>query len=191
VTKKNWLATVGLMTLLGAAPGFAAVIGQNFTVSYNDTTLGTPYSQAYYSPETFTASAGLAPDTTIDIEHVTFFDLNLENTGATVSIRSLLPGNPSLRSESFNGIVLTAAGALGLSAISVDPSTTLSGFTFDRVTLTSDNRILLDFSGLSYQDGDLISLSFAQAAAVPAPASAALFGLGLVGLIAARKRRSN
>ncbi|WP_426960179.1 PEP-CTERM sorting domain-containing protein [Muricoccus radiodurans] len=57
------------------------------------------------------------------------------------------------------------------------------------MTLTAD-EIRLNWSGISYSNNDLLSISFTPTPqAVPEPVTLALFGTGLVGLGLVRGRR--
>ena len=94
--------------------------------------------------------------------------------------------NPTWSASMSSGPVfdVTAGGPLSFAGFMVDPATTMAGFTASRVDL-SDNRLVIDWNGLSYVDGTQVVIDFTSA--VPEPETYALMLLGL-GLLGARAR---
>ncbi len=174
-------AALGLAAMLLSGTASASIIGQQFTAEYRTPDLGTPYGSAVFTPTPFIAGPGV--DTTGVVEGVTSLLVDLSNSGLTVTFDTTL-SNPTWNAAAFNGIVLTAAGPLGVSGATVDGSSTLAGFDNSRVTLTGD-AIELNWNGLSYHNGTVLSLSFTP---VPEPASLALLAVGLAGIGFARRR---
>ena len=108
------------------------------------------------------------------------------DTMLTVTLTTVLT-SPFWTSGSFNGIIFTSPGSLGLTGASVDPATTMAGFDDSRVSFTSD-QILVNWNGLSYDDGTVVKIDFAFAP-ISEPASLALLGTALAGMAMARRRR--
>jgi len=152
-------------------------------VEYDHPDLGSAYGPVAYSPKTFTAGPG--PDTTVLIEGVTNLAVDLSATGLTVRFGTTLD-HPTWNATPFNGLVLTDNTAPHqIYGATVENDTTLAGFDASRIAWTGD-QIRLNFSGLSYVDGSLVSIGLA----VPEPASLALFGAGLAGAAMLRRRRT-
>lgn len=82
----------------------------------------------------------------------------------------------------FNGTVLKNAGSW--SGFSIDPTSTLAGFTADRISIV-DGQLRVNFEGLSVDRGSRLSLNIA---AVPEPETYAMLlaGIGMIGF--ARRR---
>ena len=171
----------GLAAMLLSRTAPAAIIGQQFTAEYRYPTIGTPYNSAVFAPTPFIAGPGL--DTTGNVEGVTSLLVDLFDTGLTVTFQTTLV-NPTWNVAPFNGIVLTAAGPLGVSGATIAANSTFAGFDDSRVTLTS-NEIQLNWNGLSYTNGTLLSVSFTP---VPEPFSLVLLGTELAGIAAIRRR---
>lgn len=177
---------VGLMAMCVAGSAFAGLMGKQFDVGYYFPDASTPYAFASFSPESFIAGPGV--DTIGNVEDVTFLNVDLTDTGLTVTFETVL-SNPIWNGAAFNGIILTTADLLGVEDPVVDAGSTFGGFDASRVTLTA-HQIFLNWNGLSYQNGTVLALSFAAIpSSIPEPQSMALAGLGLV-LIAISRRRA-
>ncbi|MFT3803240.1 MAG: PEP-CTERM sorting domain-containing protein [Burkholderiaceae bacterium] len=173
----------GLVASLFSGSVFAGLVGTTFDVAYYLPDSSSIYADASFSPPTFTVGPGV--ETIGDVEGVTFLHLDLTDTGITVDFETRL-SNPTWLNAPFNGIILTATGPLGVTDPMVDIST-LSGFDGSRVSIDG-NRILLNWSGLSYVNGNTFTVSFADVpVSVPEPGSLALLGLGFA-LVTWRRR---
>ncbi|HYZ62092.1 MAG TPA: PEP-CTERM sorting domain-containing protein [Acetobacteraceae bacterium] len=167
--------------LISAGSASAAVIGTPFSVEYRYPDLATAYDQASYAPASFVAGPGL--DTDVLIEHVTHLLVDLFDTGLTVTFQTTLP-NPVWNAQPFNGLVFTTTADLQLHDPVIQASTTLAGFDISRLTL-AHHQIALNWNGLAYHDGTVLSIAFAD---VPEPGSVALLLAGLTGLLFVRFR---
>jgi hypothetical protein len=170
--------------LAAAAPAHASFIGQDFTATYQFPALGQVYPDSSWSPASFTVGAGV--ETVGDVEGVTTISVDFAASTLTLVLNTILPG-PAWTATAFNGPVFTANGPLGIAGASVNGATNLAGFDASRVSFTG-STIQVNWQGLSYTSGSQVALDFAFVP-VPEPASLGLFGVGVAGLLAMRRRR--
>ena len=94
----------------------------------------------------------------------------------------------SWSSAAFNGFRLTDVfGLIDAWTITLDPSSNLAGLTADRITF-GDDFLQVNWQGLSFDANTLVVFNITTQN-VPEPGSLALVGLGLVGIVAMRKRK--
>lgn len=181
-----WLAAAVLLAM-AQGEARASLAGKVFAASYRFPNQGTVYASSTWTPPTFTVGAG--QETSGDVEGVTRLLTDFSATSLVIEFDTNLTA-PTWNTVPFNGPVFTlTSGTLGIAGVSVGAGTTMAGFDAARVLVTG-TEIGLDWNGLSYVDGTRVELLFTFAnVAVPEPASLALLGLGLAGLLAARRRR--
>lgn len=176
------LSALGLALALLPVPALAGLAGTTVGEGYYFPDAVTLYSGASYSPQSFVVGAG--PESTITVEGVTTITVDFADTSLDLLFNTILT-NPTWNSTAFNGVIFTGPGLATLNSVTVNGSTNFAGFDASRVAL-SGNQLLLNWQGLSYNDGTSISLSFGV---VPEPATWALLiaGFGMVGYAARRR----
>jgi hypothetical protein len=87
---------------------------------------------------------------------------------------------------SFSGFVVTDLTQNFTSPYTVDVGTTMSGLTNANI-MSSGNSVSVNWQGLSFDQSTVVELT-AGGAAVPEPATVALFGFGLIAVAASRRK---
>lgn len=167
--------------LLLCAQAHAGLLGDTLTASYRYPDLAETYNQAIWTPPSFTVRAG--EETTASIEDVTQIHIDFTDATLVVTLHTVLSA-PTWNASTFNGPVFVTDRPLAIHAISIDPSTTMSGFDASRVWLT-DTEIAVNWAGLPYTDGTNVIIDFDFNA--PEPPSLGLVAIGLAGLAMIRR----
>ena len=151
-------------------------MGATVTGEYRLPDTSTPYPATVYIPKTFVVANGL--DSQIIIEGLTTFNVDFADTSLSIVFDTILPGNNSLISPSFNGLVFTSNAFALITGLSVDASTNLAGFDASRVSIVGD-EMRLNLGGLTYNTDTALALTFtSNRAAIPEPASWMMMTLG-------------
>jgi hypothetical protein len=150
-----------LITCVGIALSNSArarLLDQSFEASFYYPYASTPYRFAAFAPQTFTVNSGL--ETTGEVEGVTSLLTDFSAESLTITFNTVLHC-PIWAIADFNGLVfrLQSAGDLGLATAAIDAGSTLAEFGTSRISFT-DTEIALDWSGLSYVDGQQLILNF-------------------------------
>lgn len=174
----------GLLTLsLGAAdPARALGLGGlGMSAAYFSPNLATPYANASFEPPSFVVGPG--QETTGDVDGATILNVDFGDDVLDILIESSLT-NPTWISSEFNGIVFTSLVPHGILTATVDGATTMAGLDDSDITF-DDDQIFVNWGGHSSADGTFVRIRFAF---VPEPGPATMIGLGLAGLLVARRR---
>jgi len=161
----------------------AGLIGKQLDAAYYTPDTSTPYTNASFSPTSFTVGSG--QETIGDVEGVTQLLVDFSDNALTITLQTTL-ASPTWNTAPFNGIIFTSPGPLGIVSATVDPITTMTGFDNSRVSFDAD-QIFVNWNGLSYGSGTVVKIDFAS---VPEPATMAVLGAGLLGVAVARRRNA-
>ena len=158
-----------------STPADAALIANSFTVGYYFPNTASAYSFASFNPgESNPSSVFIAidpgQDATGDVEGVTTLGIDMSAQSIMIGFSTVL-SMPTWNSVAFSGLIFESQEPLHISAASVGAATTMAGFDLSRVGI-EPTRILLNWQGLSYQDGTkvVVDLSFGPQP-VPLPAA--------------------
>jgi hypothetical protein len=121
------------------------------------------------------------------------FDIDADDTTVTfdysVSTPSSWSNSPlSLSPTIYNGIAIDLLSAGSFEDVTLDPATTMSGFSASNFSFTGD-QIEIDWSGLSFDTSTVVTLdvTYSETSATPEPATCTLMLLSLLGVgLAAR-----
>ena len=86
-----------------------------------------------------------------------------------------------------NGILFTETMDT-ITSVTIDSLTNMSGFSMSNITFTND-RIAINWSGLSFDPDTLVVLNVGGSAPVPEPATMLLLGSGLFGLAGVGRKK--
>jgi len=154
-----------------AQPVHAALLDQTISATFYYPDAATPYAGAAFSPQTFVVGTG--QESVADIEGVTFLSIDFRADQLTIQFHTVLSA-PTWGAAAFNGIAFTSALAanLGIAGASVDGATTLAGFDSSRLSFGT-SWIAIDWNGLSYRDGQKVTVDLQFSNAVPLPITSA------------------
>lgn len=167
--------------VLAMAPAAAATLtGKTISARYEFPNVGDVYPLATASPPTFVVGAG--PESTIDVEGVTFISVDFEANALLLDLSTVLQ-SPTWVNSAQNGPVFEILSGGNFRPVANVVAS--NGFAVDAIVTGATLRI--DWGGMSYATGDTVRVSF-----VPLPVSAALLLSGVGALAsgsALRKRR--
>lgn len=177
-------SAVAACALLAASASQAGFVGNTVHADFRYPTVGA----GFYDYGNAVVGAGVEFAAAANTNYL-FFDL----TDTTITIGAS-PGTVGFASGAFNGFgfddVLSAID--DIVSVSIDATTSLSGFGASRLGFTAD-QILINLESLYFQQGERLVLNVAfRNTSVPEPASLALVGLALAAASgAARRKRAN
>lgn len=156
-----------------ASSASAQLTGDTISVAYNFPTLGNNYSNYSASPSTFTVGNGVETTLTVD-----GFQMPIDFSASALTIAM-----PSVgwTSSPYNGPVFTNLSHL------FPTVTGATGIDLSRISVTG-NQLAINWSGMAFNQGDHVTLSFAGG--VPEPATWALLILGFGAIGMAMRRRN-
>ena len=169
---KTVLVLAGFSTLVGGTRAQADFLfGQTLSISVQDTNRPT----STVGPINFVVNNSAA----IGVSTGPIVGFTLAATDNTLTLTYSQSG--AFDTATFNGYIFqpVSAGVPAFGSISIDPATTLAGFTASRLSLDS-NHFYVNVSGLSASSGSVLKLDVKP---VPEPSSLALTGLGLLVLV--------
>jgi hypothetical protein len=167
--------------LLGAAlatgaPAQAGLLGQTIQGSYHLPSVGTVFGNFSYSTNPFVVGAG--SDSTLIVSGIFGIDVNFHDDGLILTLPAA-----GWSKGAFHGPVFDLLSGDFPSVAVIQAS---GGQTVSASIIGGD--LYINWQGQFFASGDTVTLRFTGPVGVPAPASLALFGLGLVGLAAFRRR---
>jgi hypothetical protein len=169
-----------LAALVAATEGRASLIGDNVTL--------TETANSYVVTPGPSAVVGNGAEFLVVLQNNLVPRFSVDVAASSVTFSFAAPTGffvPAVSSFTLGDLDFAGApgGIVGISSATVGtPATFTTSFTADSLTL--------NITGGLWNQGSSVTVTFdVGAAAVPAPASFALLGAGLVGLVATRRRR--